>query len=243
VAELEQLALDSDVAQRGFSRAIRTTRAARASSIGGVRPGGDRSIAGGRGGDATAGSCLGSPGGWRRSARAAAGRGRRTPPGPRPCADVNWCGRRMATSWRSTRSSMSLAVDVRHDSRTNPSTCPKINYSNRGDTPESMSDRRSPLIGDPARLLAPTRSARHDRVRPWTRPGSACPASPTSGKSPHRRRRRPPCPPAPGPGHEERDAYAAHPAPATAARSALSGQPRPALVATRAWTGPTSGEA
>ena len=35
VAECEQLALDPHVAQRGFSRAIRTTRATRTSSIGG----------------------------------------------------------------------------------------------------------------------------------------------------------------------------------------------------------------
>ena len=35
MAEFEQLALDPQVAQLGFSRAIRTTKAARASSIGG----------------------------------------------------------------------------------------------------------------------------------------------------------------------------------------------------------------
>jgi hypothetical protein len=35
VAELEQLALESDVAQGGFSRAIRTTKPTRTSSIGG----------------------------------------------------------------------------------------------------------------------------------------------------------------------------------------------------------------
>jgi hypothetical protein len=35
VAELEQLALDLCVPQRGFSRAIRTTKAARTSLIGG----------------------------------------------------------------------------------------------------------------------------------------------------------------------------------------------------------------
>ena len=35
VAELEQLALDPHIPQRGFSRAIRTTKAARTSSIGG----------------------------------------------------------------------------------------------------------------------------------------------------------------------------------------------------------------
>jgi hypothetical protein len=38
--------------------------------------------------------------------------------------------RRMATSWRSTRSSMSFAENVRPISRTNSSTCPKIKYSN-----------------------------------------------------------------------------------------------------------------
>ena len=32
---------------------------------------------------------------------------------------------------------MSLAEDVRHDNRANPSTCKKIKYSKRKDTPRS----------------------------------------------------------------------------------------------------------
>jgi hypothetical protein len=38
--------------------------------------------------------------------------------------------RRMATSWRSTRSSTSLAADARPSSRTNPSTCRKSSTAN-----------------------------------------------------------------------------------------------------------------
>jgi hypothetical protein len=37
---------------------------------------------------------------------------------------------------------------VRPISRTNPSTCRKIKYNNRSDTPGIMSDRRSPLVSD-----------------------------------------------------------------------------------------------
>ena len=52
--------------------------------------------------------------------------------------------RKTATSWRSTRSSTSLAEEVRPSSRTSPSTCRKIKYSRRSDTPGSCptSDHR-----------------------------------------------------------------------------------------------------
>jgi hypothetical protein len=65
-----------------------------------------------------------------------------------------WVRRRTATSWRSTRSSMSLVAHLRPSS-TSPSTCGKIKYSNRSDTPGSC------LASDPrwsatrALLLAP----------------------------------------------------------------------------------------
>jgi ribosomal subunit interface protein len=86
-----------------------------------------------------------------------------TDPDPRRFASQSKRGRglvrrRMATSWRSTRSSMSLAEDVRHDSRTNPSTCQKIKYSNRSDTPGSCLTSDHRCSATQARLLAPHRS-------------------------------------------------------------------------------------
>jgi len=50
---------------------------------------------------------------------------------------------------------MSLAEDVRHDSRTNPSTCQKIKYSNRSDTPGSCPTDDHRWSATQARLLAP----------------------------------------------------------------------------------------
>jgi hypothetical protein len=71
--------------------------------------------------------------------------------------DREHAGGLRATSWRSTRSSMSLAEDVRHDSRTNPSTCQKIKYSNRSDTPGSCPTSHHRWSATQARLLAPHR--------------------------------------------------------------------------------------
>ncbi len=66
---------------------------------------------------------------------------------------------------------MSLAEDVRHDSRTNPSTCQKIKYSNRNDTPGIKSDQRSPLVSEPG----PTSGT--PQGRSWTTgPGPQRPA-------------------------------------------------------------------
>ena len=59
---------------------------------------------------------------------------------------------------------MSLAEDVRHDSRTNPSTCQKIKYSNRNDTPGSSLTSDHRWSANQARLLAPHRAARGLRV-------------------------------------------------------------------------------
>ena len=56
--------------------------------------------------------------------------------------------RRMATSCRSARSSTSLAADVRPNSRTSPSTCRKIKYSNRSDTLDHANSRLL-LVSDP----------------------------------------------------------------------------------------------
>ena len=78
----------------------------------------------------------------------------------RPVQVWSWVGRRRtATSWRSTRSSMSLLEDVRHDSRTSPSTCQKIKYSIRSDTSGGCptGDYRWLVAQD--RLLAPHRRA------------------------------------------------------------------------------------
>jgi hypothetical protein len=50
---------------------------------------------------------------------------------------------------------MSLAEDVRHDSRTNPSTCQKTKYSKRKDTPGSCPTGDHRWSATQARLLAP----------------------------------------------------------------------------------------
>ena len=52
---------------------------------------------------------------------------------------------------------MSLVEDVRHDSRTNPSTCKKIKYSKRNDTPGSCLTGDHRWSATRARLLAPHR--------------------------------------------------------------------------------------
>jgi LuxR family transcriptional regulator, maltose regulon positive regulatory protein len=52
---------------------------------------------------------------------------------------------------------MSLAEDVRPISRTNPSTCQKIKYSKRSDTPGSCPTRDYRWSATQARLLAPHR--------------------------------------------------------------------------------------
>ena len=62
--------------------------------------------------------------------------------------------RRTATSWRSTRSSTSLAEEVRPSSRTSPSTCRKIQYSSRSDTPGSCPTSDQRWSATQARLLA-----------------------------------------------------------------------------------------
>jgi hypothetical protein len=76
--------------------------------------------------------------------------------------------RKMATSCRSTRSSTSLVTEVRPISRTSPSTCQKIKYSNRSDTPGSCPTSDHGWSGTPARLLAPHRPAPR-RIRPARR--------------------------------------------------------------------------
>jgi hypothetical protein len=60
-----------------------------------------------------------------------------------------WARRSTATSRRSTRSSTSLAEDVRHDSRTDPSTCRKRQIEQPQRHARIMSDRQSPLVSDP----------------------------------------------------------------------------------------------
>jgi hypothetical protein len=63
--------------------------------------------------------------------------------------------RRMATSWRSTRSSMSLLADVRPISRTRPEYLPEDQLQQPQRQGGIMSDQRSPLVSDPSRRLAP----------------------------------------------------------------------------------------
>jgi len=73
-------------------------------------------------------------------------------------------GRRMAISWRSTRSSTSLVVDVRPISRTNPSIWRKIRYSNRSDTAAII----------PERLRAPITAGQRQVPRSGTRQDARC---------------------------------------------------------------------
>src|SRR4051794_40007802 len=65
--------------------------------------------------------------------------------------------RRTATSWRSTRSSTSLAPDLRPSSTTSPSTCRKIKYSNRNDTLGSCPTSHHRWSTRQPRVLAPHR--------------------------------------------------------------------------------------
>src|SRR3954453_149590 len=83
--------------------------------------------------------------------------------------------RRMATSWRSTRSSMSLVVDVRPIRRTNPSTWRRIKYSNRNDTSRSCPTSDHRWSATQARLLAPHTLAVPDRPRHPTAAGRTQP--------------------------------------------------------------------
>ena len=74
----------------------------------------------------------------------------------RPIQAWSWVvRRRTATSWRSTRSSTSLVKDVRPSSRTSPSTCRKIKYSSRNDTPGSCPTNDHRWSASQTRLLAP----------------------------------------------------------------------------------------
>ena len=66
--------------------------------------------------------------------------------------------RSTATSWRSTRSSTSLAEDVRHDSRTKPEHLPEDQVQQPQRHAGIMSDQRSPLVSDPG----PTSGTPHD---------------------------------------------------------------------------------
>jgi hypothetical protein len=91
------------------------------------------------------------------NARAAARRRRTRPGPPSPSADVGWCDGAQRPRAAATRSSMSLAENVRHDSRTNPSTCQKIKYSKRKDTPRSCPIGDNCCSATQARLLAPHR--------------------------------------------------------------------------------------
>ena len=142
--------------QFGFSRVIRATSAARMSLIGG-RP---RRFGWVRF-SCTRRRCqrrivFGVTRRWQRSARGS--RRMRAAKIARSAQSMRGRGlvrRRTATSWRSTRSSTSLAADVRHDSRTSPSTCQKIKYSNRSDTPGSCLTSDHRWSATPARLLAP----------------------------------------------------------------------------------------
>jgi hypothetical protein len=54
-------------------------------------------------------------------------------------------------------------VEVRPSRRTSPSTCRKIRYSTRSDTPGIMSDRDYRWSATQARLLAPIRSYRQNQ--------------------------------------------------------------------------------
>ena len=88
---------------------------------------------------------------WRRSARG--NRRMRAAKTARSAQSMRGRGlvrRRTATSCRNTRSSTSSVEDVRPISRTSPSTCQKIRYSDRSDTAAIMPNRRLPLVSAPA---------------------------------------------------------------------------------------------
>ena len=67
---------------------------------------------------------------------------------------------------------MSFAEDVRHDSRTNPSTCQKIKYNNRSDTSGSCPTSDHRWSATQARLLAP-----HTELARDVTPGQSTPVS------------------------------------------------------------------
>jgi hypothetical protein len=107
--------------------------------------------------------------------------------------------RKTATSWRSTRSSMSLAADVRPISRISPSTCRKIEYSNRNDTPASCPIGNHRWSATQARLVAPHRAqaniSQHSDCR---RIGERCSFTPAWDGRPSQGRNDLPC----GGGHD-----------------------------------------
>jgi hypothetical protein len=177
VAEFEQLSLDPRVAPARVSPAPSAPprRRGRRRSVA-VRSGSGRSIVGGRGGDAIAGIVSGVTRRWQRSARGSRGtRAASTARSAQSMRGRGWVRRSTATSCRSTRSSTSLVADVRPSSRTSPSTCRKIKYSNRSDTLGSCPTLDYYWSATQARLLAPHRASRArspSRVsRPRSRPG------------------------------------------------------------------------
>ena len=91
-----------------------------------VRPGWDRSIVGGRGGDATPGSCLGDQAmATQRAGQALDERGEHGP--VRPVQPRSRVGAAKHGDFVAQHEELDvLAADVRPGSRTNPSTCRKI---------------------------------------------------------------------------------------------------------------------
>jgi hypothetical protein len=145
--------------QHGFSRAIRTTKAAITSSIGGrpapvgigpssanetAMPVQDRVQRDQAMTTQRAGRPPHEGANTARSAQSMRGRG--------------LVRRKTATSCRSTRSSTSLVTDVRLISRTSPSTCQEIKYSNRSDTLGSCPTSDHRWSASPAQLLASHRA-------------------------------------------------------------------------------------
>jgi hypothetical protein len=123
--------------QRGFSRAIRTTKATSTSSIGAVRSG---SVGPSSANEAAmpAQDRVGRRDGGDAVRGATAARGRRTRLGPpSPSAAVGWCGagRRLRAGARGARRPWRRMCGT--TAGPTPSTCRNIEYSNRLDTPGS----------------------------------------------------------------------------------------------------------
>ena len=101
-----------------------------------------------------------------------------------------WVRRSTATSLRSTRSSTSLVDDVRAISRSSPSTCQKIKYSNRNDTSGSCPTKDHRWSAPQARLLAPHNRSRSRSTTIGTDlatvPGRAGPRDPRDRLRPRR---------------------------------------------------------
>jgi hypothetical protein len=122
VAQAEQLALDTPVPQRGFSRASCST-SARTSAVTGGRPEAfgyvhfrvtSRRCQASKVPESRSGAAAGVP--------AAASPGRRAQRGQPSPAVAATCRRKTATSWRRTKISASLAASLRASSASQPST-------------------------------------------------------------------------------------------------------------------------